>query len=207
MRLLTPLVALSGLASLAAGFATPPVEMLGLAPRGDAEVDPCGLANSPSVNASIQLSSWLECQVNGFFPYPANGAWDTVFARTFHPSLLATFNDTRYDYASWLQAYYSFNETLGRSFAPFRHGFLNVLAVPNANGDKGGMVYMIGWEGGYQPVLKRDLYYTDAAFAVVKDFGGRVGRRIVEFRESSNIPNTAPLPEPVPWGCKFDRRG
>lgn len=27
--------------------------------------DPCILFESPAVNASVQLSSWLECQVNG----------------------------------------------------------------------------------------------------------------------------------------------
>jgi hypothetical protein len=141
----------------------------------------------------------------GFFPYPANGAWDTVFADTFSENLLASFNDTRYDYNGWLQAYHSFNVTLGQNFAPFKHGVINTLAVPNANGDKGGMVYMIGWEGGTHAILKRDLYYTDAVFALVKEIGGK--RKIVEFRESSNIPNTAPLPTPAVWSCDFDSNG
>jgi hypothetical protein len=49
--------------------------------------------------------------------------------------------------------------------------------------------------------LKRDLYFTDATFAVVKEVRGK--RKIVEFYESSNIPNTARLPEPNPWSCDF----
>lgn len=137
----------------------------------------------------------------GFFPYPANGAWDTVFASTFSPSLKATFNNTHYDFDGWLQLYRNFNVTLGQNFAPFRHGFINTLAVPNANGDKGGFVYMIGWEGGFHALLKRELYFTDAAFAVVEEHSGE--RRIVEFRESSNIPNTAPMPPPNEWECTF----
>ncbi|KAF2800398.1 hypothetical protein K505DRAFT_228858 [Melanomma pulvis-pyrius CBS 109.77] len=174
--------------------------MLGLVPR-DNTSNPCSLANQPSMNASIQLSSWMECQVNGFFPYPANGAWDKVFATTFSPDLKATFNDTHYNYDGWLQLYRNVNVTLGKNFAPFKHGFINTLAIPNANGDKGGTVYMIGWEGGTHALLKRDLYFTDALFAVVKDVGGK--RKVVEFRESSNIPNTAPMPEPNEWTCSF----
>jgi hypothetical protein len=72
------------------------------------------------------------------------------------------------------------------------------VAVPNANGDKGGFVYVLGWEGGWHTLLKRDLYFTDALFAVVNDYGGR--REIVE---SSNIPNTASLPPPQNWTCTF----
>jgi hypothetical protein len=138
----------------------------------------------------------------GFFPYPANGAWDHAFAETFSPDVKATFNDTHYNYDGWLKLYHSFNTTLGRNFAVFNHGFINTLAVPNANGDKGGMVYSVGWEGGLT-ALKRDVYFTDAVFAVVKDVGGK--RRIVEIRESSNIPNTAPLPETNEWTCKFTK--
>jgi hypothetical protein len=46
------------------------------------------------------------------------------------------------------------------------------------------------------------MYFTNAAFAVVKEEEGE--RKIVEFRESSNIPNTAHLPEPVQWECGFE---
>jgi hypothetical protein len=31
----------------------------------DTTVDPCTLADSPSANASIQLSNWVQCQING----------------------------------------------------------------------------------------------------------------------------------------------
>ena len=30
-------------------------------------IDPCSLADSPKANASVQLSSWLECAVNGTY--------------------------------------------------------------------------------------------------------------------------------------------
>jgi hypothetical protein len=157
--------------------------------------------------------------VAGFFPYPANGsstehsfkydpqliflgAWDKVFADTFSPDLKATFNDTHYNYEGWLKLYHNFNVTLGQSFGDaFKHGAINTLGVPDMNGDKGGFAYMIGWEGGFHTLLKRDLYFTDATFAVVKEIGGK--RKIVEFRESSNIPNTAPMPPANEWTCSF----
>ncbi|KAF2871169.1 hypothetical protein BDV95DRAFT_494982 [Massariosphaeria phaeospora] len=172
--------------------------MLGLVPR---DGDPCSLADSPNVNASIQLSSWLECQVNGFFPFPANGAWDEVYANAFSKDVIASFNDTRFNYDGWLELYHNFNVSLGRNFEPFKHGFISTTAIPNMNGDKGGFGYLIGWEGGLHTALKRDLWFTDASFIVVKEVNGQ--RKIVEMRESANIPNSAPLPEQDPWTCAF----
>jgi hypothetical protein len=64
-------------------------------------------------------------------------------------------------------------------------------------------VYTIGWAGGYNTLAKRDLYFTNAAFAVIKEEHGV--RKIVEFRESSNIPNRAPLPQQSTWDCHFAR--
>ncbi|KAF2626690.1 hypothetical protein BU25DRAFT_432078 [Macroventuria anomochaeta] len=147
------------------------------------------------------LSSWLECQINGFYPYPENGDWPTVRDSAFSKDIKFTFNDTHYNYEGSLELYHSFNKTLGKSFAPFQHGFINTLGIPNANGDKGGFVYMIGWAGGMHRLAKRTMYFTNAAFAVIRDNKGR--REIVEFRESSNIPNTAPLPGQNEWTCGF----
>ncbi|KAF2647813.1 hypothetical protein K491DRAFT_723100 [Lophiostoma macrostomum CBS 122681] len=205
-RLTLHVAFLSGLILCRPGLATPSPERFGLLSRaetggGSAQLEACALADSPSANASVQLASWVECSLNGFFPYPANGQWDLIFAATFSEALKATFNDTHYDYDGWLQLYHNFNVTIGQNFAPFQHGVLNTVAVPNANGDQGGFVYVLGWEGGFQTQLKRDLYFTDALFAVVKDCDGR--RKITEFRESSNIPNTAPLPPPKNWTCTF----
>ncbi|ORY19158.1 hypothetical protein BCR34DRAFT_595601 [Clohesyomyces aquaticus] len=192
-----------GFASGTSAFSIPSSDNFNLVSRDASGVDTCTLATSATANASIQLSSWIECQINGFFPYPENGAWDTVFASAFSKDLKATFNDTQYGYDGWLQLYKSFNVTLGRSFSKFQHGFTSSLAVPNSSGDKGGMVYVIGWEGG-RTVLGKDVWFSDAAFAVVKDVGG--ARKVVEFRESSNIPNSAPLPPENPWTCAFDHR-
>lgn len=64
---------------------------------------------------------------------------------------------------------------------------------------------MIGWAGGVHRLAKRELWFTNAAFAVVRDVGGR--REIAEFRESSNIPNSAPLPAENEWTCGFAERG
>jgi hypothetical protein len=75
--------------------------------------------------------------------------------------------------------------------------------VPNANGDRGGFVYVIGWAGGYNKYAKREVWYTNAAFAVVREEEGK--RKIVEFRESSNIPNRAALPEQTVWSCDFPK--
>ncbi|KAF2203938.1 hypothetical protein GQ43DRAFT_461152 [Delitschia confertaspora ATCC 74209] len=260
MRLLGSAACFLGIVASVRALALPELE-----DNGKNSTDPCILANSPTANASAQLGGWVACQINGFFPYPANPHWDTVFRQTFSPTLLATFNSTPYDYASWLSLYRSVNTTLGQTFAPFRHGFTSVVAVPNYDPfpklsnpdfplhstratstistisgtslavrptttspvavieatpglepptinvtpdpkiDRGGTVYLTGWEGGYHVLAKRELYWTDAVFVVVKDIGGGE-RRIVEFRESSNVPNSAVLPEPVGWGCGFEKK-
>lgn len=114
---------------------------------------------------------------------------------------MATFNDTHQNKDGFLQLYKSFNVTLSQNFAPFRHGFTNSVGIPNPNGDKGGWAYVLGWEGGFSVRLKRDLYFTQAAFAVVKEIDGE--RKIVEFREASNTPNSAPIPPPNNWTCSF----
>lgn len=186
----------------------------------ETSIDPCTLVDSPKANASVQLGSWLECAVNGtetlwlkhrttisktlilgFYPFPANKNWPEGHATSFSKDIRFTFNDTHYDFEGSRRLYNTFNATLGVAFAPFKHGFINTLGIPNANGDKGGFVYMIGWAGGFQTRIQRDVYFTNAAFAVVKEVEGE--RKIVEFRESSNIPNTAILPPPVEWTCEF----
>lgn len=63
---------------------------------------------------------------------------------------------------------------------------------------------MIGWAGGMHRLARRDMYFTNAAFAVIRERNGE--REIVEFRESSNIPNTAPLPKQNEWTCAFTER-
>lgn len=141
--------------------------------------------------------------MEGFYPFPANTDWPNGHATSFSKNLKFTFNDTHYDFDGSRRLYQSFNKTLGGAFVPFKHGFINVLGIPNANGDKGGFVYMIGWAGGFQTRAKRDMYFTNAAFAVVKEEEGQ--RKIVEFREAGNIPNSAALPEPVEWGCEFNK--
>ncbi|KAL5117368.1 hypothetical protein ACEQ8H_004684 [Pleosporales sp. CAS-2024a] len=167
-------------------------------------VDPCSLADSPTVNASVQLGNWLECQINGFYPFPANTHWQQGHAWSFSRGLRFTFNDTHYDFDGSLRLYKTFNATLARAFAPFKHGFINTLGIPNSNGDRGGFVYSIGWAGGYNRYAKRDMFFTNAAFAVIREEQGQ--RKIVEFRESSNIPNHAPLPEQTVWDCHFPKQ-
>lgn len=149
----------------------------------------------------LRARSLTNAYPTAFYPYPENGDWPTARDAAFSKDIKFTFNDTHYNYEGSLELYHSFNKTLGKSFAPFKHGFINTLGIPNTNGDKGGFVYMIGWAGGMHRLAKRSLYFTNAAFAVIKDSHGK--REIVEFRESSNIPNTAPLPEQNEWTCDF----
>lgn len=61
-----------------------------------------------------------------------------------------------------------------------------MIGVPNA-GDIGGFVTLTGWEGGFVGGAGgRFVNTTDAAYAVVAQTED-CGRKIVEFRESSNL--------------------
>lgn len=139
------------------------------------------------------------CTGTGFFPYPANGAWDTAYDAAFSRDVLASFNQTRFDFDGFKALYTSFNTTIGQTFKDFQHGFLKTLGVPSSSGDKGGFVYLSGWEGGLT-ALDTEAWFEDATFAVVEETADG-GRTITEFREASNIPNTAPLPPSQDWGC------
>lgn len=139
------------------------------------------------------------CTGTGFFPYPANGAWDTAYDAAFSRDVLASFNQTRFDFDGFKALYTSFNTTIGQTFKDFQHGFLKTLGVPSSSGDKGGFVYLSGWEGGLT-ALDTEAWFEDATFAVVEETADG-GRTITEFREASNIPNTTPLPPSQDWGC------
>ncbi|KAF1996967.1 hypothetical protein P154DRAFT_442098 [Amniculicola lignicola CBS 123094] len=154
----------------------------------------------------MQLKAWAECAVNGFFPFPANGAWDKEFARVFSKDLRATFNATTHSYDTWLSLYQTFNHSLV-VFTPFNHGFTSVVAIPDSANPKGGFVSMNGWEGGYHSLAKKDLWYSDTAFAVIEvDAQGK--RKIVEFREATNMPSGGGvLPPGTDWACVLPNTG
>ncbi|RYP53999.1 hypothetical protein DL768_001149 [Monosporascus sp. mg162] len=172
----------------------------GLGPRVTTEVDddPC---TRTAANRSEDLSNWVECQVNSFFPFPANGAWDVAYDAAFSRDVLASWNETKFDFDGFKALYTSFNETIGRNFIDFRHAFIKTLGVPNSSGGRGGFAYLTGWEGGLT-ALGTELYAEDAAFAVVEETPE--GKRVItEFREASNMMNTAPVPKSQDWTCRL----
>jgi hypothetical protein len=83
--------------------------------------------------ATIQLLTVIP----GFYPFPANTKWPQGHASSFSEDLRFTFNDTHYDFDGSLRLYKTFNASLSRAFAPFKHGFTNTLGIPNSNGDRG----------------------------------------------------------------------
>ncbi|RYP30513.1 hypothetical protein DL767_006190 [Monosporascus sp. MG133] len=136
------------------------------------------------------------------FPFPANGAWDVAYDAAFSGDVLASWNETKFDFDGFKALYTSFNETIGRNFVDFRHAFIKTLGVPGSSGGGGdGFVCLMGWEGGLT-APGTELYAEDAAFAVIEETpeGGRV---ITEFREASNMMNSAPTPEPQDWTCRL----
>ncbi|KAI9652623.1 MAG: hypothetical protein M1821_008342 [Bathelium mastoideum] len=155
----------------------------------------------PLYGRRCESLSWLEqLPLSDFFPYPANGAWDVAFDVAFSETVLASFNQSHLDFDGFKALYRSFNTTIGATFVEFDHGFMTTVGVPNLNGDKGGFMYATGWEGG-KTLTGMDVWFADAAFAVVQEIDGE--RKIVEFRESSNIPSSDGVPSIQDWTCQF----
>ncbi|RYO98375.1 hypothetical protein DL764_007102 [Monosporascus ibericus] len=99
----------------------------------------------------------------GFFPFPANGAWDVAYHAAFSRGVLVSRNETKFDFDGFKALYTSFNETIGRNFIDFWHAFIKALGVPSLRVRGGGFVYLTGWEGGLT-ALGTELYAEDAAF-------------------------------------------
>ena len=156
------------------------------------ERKPCPKASCPrrdpdGIAAGQDLIEWTKEQVTAFFPYEEG--WGTAYDKAFSPNVFATFNHTHFDFTTLKQAYSSFVPLLHTGFAgTFSHGFISAVGVPNAV-DRGGFVTLTGWEGGFLRGDPERLYnVTDAAFIVVEE-GDDCERKIIEFRETSNLGN------------------
>ncbi|KAI1417875.1 hypothetical protein F5Y13DRAFT_199020 [Hypoxylon sp. FL1857] len=135
--------------------------------------------------AGNEVAEFAKNSVNKFFPY--QDGWEAAYDAAFSKDLKASFNATTYTFDTFKQLYSAIYSSLTRTYqSTFNHGFLTVVGVPNAH-DTGGFVTLTGWEGGYVGGAGgRFVNTTDAAYAVVAQTDD-CGRKIVEFRESSNL--------------------
>ncbi|OTA97238.1 hypothetical protein M434DRAFT_27074 [Hypoxylon sp. CO27-5] len=135
--------------------------------------------------AGSEVADFVKDAVNNFFPY--KDGWETAYDAAFSTDLKASFNATSYTFDTFKQLYSAIYGSLTKTYqGTFDHGFLTVVGVPNAN-DIGGFVTLTGWEGGYVGGAGgRLVNTTDAAYAMIAQTED-CGRKIVEFRESSNL--------------------
>jgi hypothetical protein len=144
----------------------------------------------------------------GFYPYPENGAWDVAFDRTFSPKLIASFNGTKLDFDGWKQQYRNFNATLAAVFKPgtYTFEFKDVVAVePDVSlGSNLGFITSTGQVQAYRlnaPADAPPITYRNGGFGVVEVNKETGDRKIIEFRESATIANSAKLEPAVEWTC------
>ncbi|KAI0381676.1 hypothetical protein F5Y04DRAFT_65714 [Hypomontagnella monticulosa] len=137
------------------------------------------------IQAGNELAKFATDAVDAFFPY--REGWEAAYDTAFSSDLKASFNTTAYTFETFKALYGAIYVSLIRTYqGTFDHGFLTVVGVPNAN-DIGGFVTMTGWEGGYVGGSGgRFVNTTDAAYAVIAQTED-CGRKIVEFRETSNL--------------------
>ncbi|KAI0448425.1 hypothetical protein F5B21DRAFT_510151 [Xylaria acuta] len=137
------------------------------------------------IKAGDDLAQWAQDSINAFFPF--QDGWQEAFDVAFSTDVHATFNATVFTFDTFKTAYENFYQLLNGGFGgTFEHGFLSAIGVPNA-ADNGGFVTVTGWEGGHiggagGPLLNT----TDAAFIVIAETES-CERKIIEFREISNL--------------------
>ncbi|KAI0900654.1 hypothetical protein F4806DRAFT_491545 [Annulohypoxylon nitens] len=145
----------------------------------------CPARVADGIQAGDEVAQFVTDAVNDFFPY--QDGWESAYDAAFSTDLKASFNATAHTFDTFKQLYSAVYTSLTKTYqGTFDHGFLTVIGVPNA-GDIGGFVTLTGWEGGFVGGAGgRFVNTTDAAYAVVAQTED-CGRKIVEFRESSNL--------------------
>ncbi|TRX93460.1 hypothetical protein FHL15_005735 [Xylaria flabelliformis] len=137
------------------------------------------------IKAGDDLARWAQDSINAFVPF--QDGWQEGFDVAFSTDVHATFNATVFTFDTFKTAYEGFYQLLNGGFAgTFEHGFLSAVGVPNA-ADNGGFVTVTGWQAGYiGGAGGRLINTTDAAFVVIAETEN-CERKIVEFRETSNL--------------------
>ncbi|KAI0502833.1 hypothetical protein F5B22DRAFT_44290 [Xylaria bambusicola] len=137
------------------------------------------------IRAGEDLAQWAQESINAFFPF--QDGWQDAYDIAFSPDVYATFNATVFTFDTFKAAYESFYPLLNGGFAgTFEHGFLSAVGVPNGS-DNGGFVTVTGWQGGHIGGVGGPLLnVTDAAYMIITETED-CERKIVEFRESSNL--------------------
>ncbi|KAJ3562177.1 hypothetical protein NPX13_g8659 [Xylaria arbuscula] len=145
----------------------------------------CPARIEDGIAAGKDLAQWAQDSINAFFPF--QDGWQDAYDVAFSPDVHATFNATVFTFDTFKAAYESFYPLLSKGFGgTFEHGFLSAIGVPNT-ADNGGFVTVTGWEGGYIGGEGGALLNTtDAAYIVIAETED-CERRIVEFRETSNL--------------------
>ncbi|RYP55685.1 hypothetical protein DL771_012426 [Monosporascus sp. 5C6A] len=95
-----------------------------------------------------ELNSKQSIHKESFFPFPLNGAWDVAYDAAFSRDLLASWNETKFDFDGFKVLYTSSNETIGRNLVNFRHAFIRTLGLPSSSGGRGGFVYLTAGKAG-----------------------------------------------------------
>ncbi|KAI1381129.1 hypothetical protein F4677DRAFT_460373 [Hypoxylon crocopeplum] len=145
----------------------------------------CPARNRDGTQAGNELVKFAMDAVNKFFPYQEG--WETAYDAAFSKDLKASFNATAFTFDTFKALYGGVYSALTTTYqGTFVHGFLTVVGVPNAN-DLGGFVTLTGWEGGYVGGNGgRHVNTTDGSYVVISQ-AADCSRKIVEFRESSNL--------------------
>ncbi|CAH0032633.1 unnamed protein product [Clonostachys rhizophaga] len=171
MRLLQP-IALAALAAF----------------TGPAAAADCEPRNPDGIAAGDELIAWIQTAVHEFIPI--EDSWSEGFDRAFSTELVATFNATMYNFGSLRGLFGAFHPRILERYAgTFTHGYFSAIGVPHAT-NRGGNVYLTGWEGGYIGGDVNNVYNaTQGSFGVIEEQED-CSLKIVEWRESSNLATT-----------------
>ncbi|VUC31228.1 unnamed protein product [Clonostachys rosea] len=161
------------------------ITLAALALTGSAAAADCEPRNPDGIAAGDELIAWIQEAVHEFIPI--EDTWSEGFDRAFSTNLVATFNATKLNYETLRGAFEAFHPRIVERYAgTFAHGYFSAVGVPHAN-DRGGNVYLTGWEGGYIGGDVNNVYNaTQGSFGVIEQQED-CSLKIVEWRESSNL--------------------
>ncbi|KAF2871026.1 hypothetical protein BDV95DRAFT_52716 [Massariosphaeria phaeospora] len=172
----------------------------------------CADADDKDLPRNIQLASWVECKTLSFYPYPRTPAandtdWKKGYYETFHPSLRASFNNTRYDYTTFVKAYEGFSAAISQNYGTGWQQWRDFyVASPHATNvtSRGGVVISMGVNGGILRGQTEANNYPNAGYWIVEEINDR--RWVTVLTELSTSP-AQPLVDGGQWaGCETPKK-
>jgi hypothetical protein len=120
-------------------------------------------------------------------------SWAPHYEETFHESLRASFNGSKYNYDGFLEVYKLFSGIIDKNYGTGWQQWRDYyVSSPDPDlKSKGGYLISQGFNGGLLKNMEVPTHYPNTKFWVVEGFDGV--RKVIEIRELSTSPTAYQL--------------